>query len=42
MNEISFGSLEEIADYETLAKAFFALATDEQVARIHASLTKGN
>lgn len=36
--EISFGKLEEVADYATLAKAFFAIATDEQVARVAESL----
>jgi hypothetical protein len=36
--EISFGKLEEIADYETLAKAFFAIATPEQVERVAKSV----
>jgi hypothetical protein len=32
--EISFGELEQIADYQTLASAFFSVATPEQIARV--------
>lgn len=36
--EISFGQLEQVADYATLAKAFFAIATPEQVERVAQSV----